>query len=142
MANNDNSTILGPEDGKVVLAPGHKIIHKASGEDTGGAYSMAEVCLEGDRNARLPGRASTGSQVGGFLAVAFGVAECPFPVRPAQILAIRCCLGLHERSRGNIGRSGLRGEFKNGFGADRASSRIRLRRGIRQLGHGLRGYHW
>jgi hypothetical protein len=48
MANNDNSTILGPEDGKVVLVPGHKIIHKASGEDTGCAYSMAEVCLEGD----------------------------------------------------------------------------------------------
>ena len=35
MANNGNSTILGPEDGKVVLAPGHKIIHKASSEDTG-----------------------------------------------------------------------------------------------------------
>jgi len=29
MAYDDNSTILGPEDGKVVLVPGHKIIHKA-----------------------------------------------------------------------------------------------------------------
>ena len=48
MANDDNSTILGPEDGKVVLVPGHKIIHKASSEDTDGAYSMVEVCLEGD----------------------------------------------------------------------------------------------
>ena len=32
----------------MVLVPGHKIIHKVSGEDTGGAYSMAEVHLEGD----------------------------------------------------------------------------------------------
>lgn len=42
------STILGPEEGKSVLVPGHKIIHKISGEETGGAYSMAEVHLEGD----------------------------------------------------------------------------------------------
>ena len=32
----------------MVLVTGHKIIHKVSGEDTGGAYSMAEVHLEGD----------------------------------------------------------------------------------------------
>ena len=32
----------------MVLVSGHKIIHKLSGEDTGGAFSMAEVHLEGD----------------------------------------------------------------------------------------------
>lgn len=48
MATDNNGIILGPDEGKVVLVPGHKIIHKVSGEDTGGAYSMAEVHLKGD----------------------------------------------------------------------------------------------
>ena len=48
MATDENGIHLGPDEGKVVLVPGHKIIHKVSGDDTGGAYSMAEVHLEGD----------------------------------------------------------------------------------------------
>jgi hypothetical protein len=30
-----NRTILGPEDGKVILEPSHKFTHKEPGEDTG-----------------------------------------------------------------------------------------------------------
>ncbi|HCV98165.1 MAG TPA: hypothetical protein DGJ56_02600 [Verrucomicrobiales bacterium] len=48
MATDNNGIILGPDEGKVVLVRGHKIIHKVSGEDIGGAYSMAKFHLEGD----------------------------------------------------------------------------------------------
>ena len=76
-------------------------------------------------------------------AVAFGVAKCPLPVRPTQILAIRCALDCMKEAEEILGdQDYVRGGFRNGFGADSALTRIRLRRGIRQIGHGVGWYHW
>ena len=40
MATDENCIHLGPDEGKLVLVPDHKIIHKISGEDTGRFLSV------------------------------------------------------------------------------------------------------
>ena len=40
MTTDENGIHLGPDAGKVDLVPDHKIIHKISGEDTGGFLSV------------------------------------------------------------------------------------------------------
>ena len=40
MATDENGIHLGPDEGKVVLVPDHKIIHKISGEGTGRFLSV------------------------------------------------------------------------------------------------------
>ena len=37
----------GPGEGQAVWVPGHKVICKANGEETGGAYSLLEVIMTG-----------------------------------------------------------------------------------------------
>ena len=38
----------GPGEGQAVWVPGHKVICKANGEETGGAYSLLEVIMTGE----------------------------------------------------------------------------------------------
>ena len=48
MSTSDENRVLAPGEGVMVPVPGHKITHKLSGEDTGGAFSLLEVELDGD----------------------------------------------------------------------------------------------
>ncbi len=38
----------GPDEGRAVWVPGHKMTFKAQGEETGGAYSLLEVLITGE----------------------------------------------------------------------------------------------
>jgi quercetin dioxygenase-like cupin family protein len=47
MSFSPRSVVLAPGQGRVVQAPGHPYTHKATGEKTGGAYSLVEVTITG-----------------------------------------------------------------------------------------------
>jgi len=47
MSFSSRSVVLAPGQGRVVQVPGHPYTHKATGEKTGGAYSLVEVTITG-----------------------------------------------------------------------------------------------
>ena len=48
MPTKQGNLILDPGEGQTIPVPGHKVTHKIVGADTGGAYALMEVELNGD----------------------------------------------------------------------------------------------